>query len=865
MDSTRWQRVQSLFHEAVDLPEDERRGFLETQCRGDGTLVSEVLNLLQEDARGGSLLDGNVAQVAHQVLSDPSSAAPPFKEFGPYRIKKALGEGGMGVVYLADREDLGSQVAIKVLRDAWLSPARRERFASEQKTLAALNHPSIARLYDADTSADGTPWFVMEYVDGLPLNEYCEKNNCSIETRLKLFRAVCDAVEYAHERGVIHRDLKPSNILVKRDGAVRLLDFGIAKQTEPASTLDQTRTGMQMLTPAYASPEQIRGQPSTPQSDVYSLGVVLYELLTKHLPVDLSQSTPLEAAERVTTNDPEKPSTAARGVHTASWNDLDIICLTAMHKDAERRYGSVEALIRDLDHYLKQEPIEARPDSFVYVAGKFAQRNRSALSALAVFLIFLMGAAAVAFKYSNRTPGPRGKSVAVIPFRNATGDPSLDYLGIALGNQISGTLEYVRDLSVRPFETARRYAGADVDAQEAGRELHASYVISGGFLKQGNQLQLTMEMIDVESSRLVLRQTFNIPAGNMLAMQAQIAAKTLRGVVPLLRGLGDYAALAQQMTDSATQPRNEEAYELFLRAVAMGREPGVTKRARAMLERSVALDEGYAPAWAALSAMCEVQNWYSDGGSEAARCARETMDRAAALDPNNPNIVGAHAANHMIPGENHRSYLEFLDLVRRHSDSARAHFWLSYALRYAGLLEQSESQCESALLLDPQDAGVRSCAVAFILHGDYGRALDYLRLDLGSEWGKALTLDVLLREGKLKEAWDARPAKVPQWGAYGVLLAYLEHRPASEVAALGSKVMPNEDAEVNYFSAAHLAYAGQTDAAFNMLKTAIDGGYCSYPAIDSDPLLAGVRTVSRLGELRKAAIACQENFTAGRP
>src|ERR1700682_2316246 len=187
MDSTRWQRVQSLFHEAVDLTEDERRGFLETQCRDDVALVSEVLILLQEDARGGSLLDRNVAQIAHQVLSDPSSASPPFQEFGPYRIHKALGEGVMGMVHLARGEDLGGQVAIKFLRAAWLSPARRERFASEQRTLAQLNHPSIARLYDADTSADGTPWFVMEYVDGLPLTDYCEKNNCSIPERLRLF------------------------------------------------------------------------------------------------------------------------------------------------------------------------------------------------------------------------------------------------------------------------------------------------------------------------------------------------------------------------------------------------------------------------------------------------------------------------------------------------------------------------------------------------------------------------------------------------------------------------------------------------------------------------------------------------------
>lgn len=257
MDSFRRQRIQSLFHEAADLPETEQSAFLEMQCRDEVALVSEVLILLREDARGGSLLDRDVAQVAHQVLSDPSPDSPPFKEFGPYRITKAIGEGGMGVVYLAEREDLGGLVAVKILRDAWMSPARRERFALEQRTLAQFNHPSIARLYDADTSPEGTPFFVMEYVEGVPLTEYCIKHECSIQERLQLFRAVCEAVLYAHQHAVIHRDLKPSNILVKDDGTVRLLDFGISKHLEGlGKPVDQTMTGLRLMTPAYAAPER---------------------------------------------------------------------------------------------------------------------------------------------------------------------------------------------------------------------------------------------------------------------------------------------------------------------------------------------------------------------------------------------------------------------------------------------------------------------------------------------------------------------------------------------------------------------------------------------------------------------------------
>ena len=213
--------------------------------------------MLDEDSRGDSLLDRDVSHLAKAMLDTTAAPVKPVDSFGPYRLGEMLGEGGMGVVYLAERADLGSKAAIKILRDAWLSPARRERFAAEQRTLAQLNHPSIARLYDADTLSDGTPWFVMEYVEGLPLTAYCDTHTSTIAERLGLFRNVCEAVQHAHRHAIIHRDLKPSNILVSADGAVKLLDFGIAKQLESLEA-DVTRTGFRVMTPAYAAPEQVK-------------------------------------------------------------------------------------------------------------------------------------------------------------------------------------------------------------------------------------------------------------------------------------------------------------------------------------------------------------------------------------------------------------------------------------------------------------------------------------------------------------------------------------------------------------------------------------------------------------------------------
>lgn len=411
MDQERWVRVQLLFHEAVNRPESERQEFLEAECGGDASLVADVLALIAADSSSASLLDRGVAEAAHQVLGRHAArdASLPTTEFGPYRIIGELGEGGMGVVYLAERADLGSRAAIKILRDAWLSPARRERFAAEQRTLAQLNHPSIARIYDAGTLSEGTPWFVMEYVEGVPITTYCRDHSSTIPERLGLFRKVCDAVQHAHSQLVIHRDLKPSNILVRPDGSVKLLDFGISKQLESLDDLaDQTRTGIRLMTPAYAAPEQIRGDPVGLHTDVYSLGVVLYELLVGRLPFDLRNRGVAEAERIVLEREPEKPSAAARRMEYVAggaehvramgggaWADLDVLCLTAMHKDPQRRYRTVEALTRDLDHFLEHEPLEARADNLRYRMAKFATRNRrplvagaTALAAVVLLVVF---------------------------------------------------------------------------------------------------------------------------------------------------------------------------------------------------------------------------------------------------------------------------------------------------------------------------------------------------------------------------------------------------------------------------------------------------------------------------------------------
>lgn len=785
----------------------------------------------------------------------------------------------MGVVYLAEREDLGNRVAIKILRDASLSPARRERFASEQRTLAQLNHPFIARLYDADTLADGTPWFVMEYVEGDPLTEYCAKHESSAQERLQLFRAVCEAVQYAHGHAVIHRDLKPSNILVKRDRTVRLLDFGIAKQLEGLdAAADQTRTALRLMTPAYAAPELIRGDRVGVHTDVYSLGVILYELLAGRLPFDLSNRTPGEAAALIAEHEPEKPSAAAKRVEglpgararvpsasKTAWADLDVLCLAAMHKDPKRRYPSVDALIRDVDHFLKGEPLEARPDTLGYTLGKFVRRNWQAVSAAALLFAVAVGLAllvglGVSMRHPKQAPpsSPRARTVAVLPFQNAGSDHSLDFLCLALPEEVATTLGYNRSLTVQPFDTtATNYNQSNLDLQKAGRKMLVASIVTGHFLRAGDQLQITLETFDVESNRLVWRDTFNVPVHNLMAMQAQIAAKASGALAPVLGA----PALA---TDTAVRPKNEEAYDLFLRSLPLSGDPAPNKQAIAMLEKSVALDETYVPAWLVLSNRYYIALRYNNGGEVMRERQMASLERVQALDPNNL-VAGATAPiRDAERGELVKGYRGGEGLLRRYPDNGLAHFGLSYVLRYAGLLQESANQCETAFLLDAHTSGMRSCAVVFILRGDYSRAMDYIQIDAGSEWAKALTMDTLVRQGKEKEALQVGPASVPQWAGYDMFLACVQHRPAAEIVALARGVRPVDDPEENYFAAGHLAYCGQANAAVKMLKRTIEGHYCSYPAIDSDPFFASLRVKPEFADMRSAAIACQIKFLAER-
>ena len=417
MDPDRWQRLEALFLQAVELPPDERGAWLEGACAGDAELRERLHAMLEEDARATGRLARPIEHAAAEAQT-AGAALQSGQSVGPYRIERELGRGGMGTVYLAARADdqYRKRVAVKVATGASLSEDVRRRFRAEREILARLEHPNIARLLDAGTTGEGLPYVVMEHVEGLPIDEYCDRRRLETTERLALFRQVCAAVQYAHRSLVIHRDLKPSNSLVGEDGTPKLLDFGIAKLLDTETTGDVsplTRTAMRLLTPDYASPEQVRGEPVTTASDVYSLGVLLYELLTGRRPYRLDPARSSEVERVVCEVEPERPSTvvtrepeaagerstrtaaeigAARGsapgrLRRAFAGDLDTIVLVALRKDPARRYASPDRLAEDIRRHLEGLPVLARPDTWRYRAGKYVRRHRFGVAAaVALFL-----------------------------------------------------------------------------------------------------------------------------------------------------------------------------------------------------------------------------------------------------------------------------------------------------------------------------------------------------------------------------------------------------------------------------------------------------------------------------------------------
>src|SRR6266851_1760571 len=428
MNAETWQQLKTCFHSALELSPEERTAFLIQACDGDDELRDRVERLLASHEDAGSFLASPAIIDAGVISAVDETEGGGHNDrigqrIGPYEILREIGHGGMGTVFLAVRADdqYRKEVAVKIVNKGMDTDTILRRFVMERQILANLEHPNIARLLDGGTTLDGLPYFVMEHVEGETIIHYCDQHRLHTLERLQLFRQVCSAVQFAHQNLTVHRDLKPSNIIVTADGTPKLLDFGIAKLLG-SDLPEATATVSRWLTPEYASPEQLRGLPMTTTSDVYSLGVVLYELLTGHRPFNFESRSPEEVARLITAGEPIKPSVIINRTnntrltddaahrpltpeaisHTRDGNvdklrrrlagDLDNILLKALRKEPERRYASVQEFSEDLRRHLEGLPVLARPDTLSYRTCKFITRHKAGVAAAAMVLLTLMSA-----------------------------------------------------------------------------------------------------------------------------------------------------------------------------------------------------------------------------------------------------------------------------------------------------------------------------------------------------------------------------------------------------------------------------------------------------------------------------------------
>jgi serine/threonine protein kinase/tetratricopeptide (TPR) repeat protein/TolB-like protein len=626
MTPDRWQRIKSVFQMAAELDPDQRAAYLDQACAGDSALRHEVESLLSASDQSEDFIETPALQQSAATILENLPDPTVGRRVGPYRITGEIGRGGMGAVYRAVRADdhFRQQVAIKIVKRGMDTDFILRRFRNERQILAGLEHPNIARLLDGGATADGLPYYVMEYIEGRPIDDYCNTQNLAIEKRLKLFLPVCAAIQYAHDKMVVHRDIKPGNILITSGGVPKLLDFGIAKildptQADPANGMAETitATSLRMMTPAYASPEQIRGQPVTPASDVYSLGVLLYELLTGRRPYQLTGRAPHEMAQVICEEDPEKPSVVvarseqSRKLRRRVDGDLDSILLMAMRKDPRRRYLSAQAFAKDIQRHLDGLPVLARSDTVYRLRKWVARRKTAAVAAIAALaLAGLFGWQPNLIRAPGARSAVRNKarpSVAVLGFKNLSGRPESSWISTALTEMLSTELAAGENLRAVPGE---RVAGVKMDlsladADSYGRDtltrlrnsLGADYVVVGSYLATGARasgLRLDLRVQDAVAGETLITTSESGGEADLPALVARAGARVRERL-----GVGRISSSDAERI-RATAPANPDAARLYSEGLQRMRVFD-TLAAKDLLERAAAADPNHALTHSALA------------------------------------------------------------------------------------------------------------------------------------------------------------------------------------------------------------------------------------------------------------------------
>jgi TolB-like protein/predicted Ser/Thr protein kinase len=786
-----------------------------------------------------------------------------------YRILGKIGGGGMGVVYEAEDVRLGRHVALKFVPDNLLGDRKSlDRFEREARAASRLNHPNVCTIHDIEEN-DGHPFIVMERLEGESLKQRIHGKPLAFDDLLDVAVQVVEALEAFHAKGIIHRDIKPANLFITNTGQVKILDFGLAKLSRDqgvAASEDTpyedslTAIGVVPGTAVYMSPEQARSEELDPRSDLFSFGVVLYEMATG--------KKPFQGANVVTTLDAmlhHKPA-PPRTLNPALPPQIEGIIGKAMEKDRDKRYASASQMKADLQRLKKETesgsvktksreaPLRVSTNTFETSS---AWQKYLLLGMAGLLLAVLAAVGAWWFKHRSGAANAGGNAIAVLPLQNMNGDFSVDYLRFALADEIDNVLTHSRALDVRPSGATRKYVSPDIDPQQVGKDLRVGSVLTGHFLRQGDHLLVTLEATETKTNRMLWQTNFTSSSEDLIALQSQLANQIRQGLLPILGASGSFL-------DTSTRPKSQEAYDLYLHSLALPHDAGPNKDAIAVLEHVVQTDPNYAPAWEELGLRSYFDADYSNGGEKMFQQSNTASERALALDPNRIVAAGQLITNRVERGELAKAYAGAQALVKSRPESGQAHFTMAYVLRYAGMQEDAARECSTAIELSPGNFQFRSCAWAFMELGQTQRAMDFVRLDAGSEWAAFATSSVLLREGKLAEARESVKKMSPIAQYHRDLLeACLGMRPPAEsdkiIADAETSVLAEPDPEPWYEQGTIMAFCGKPAIALHMLTAAVEQNYCSYSALLSDPLLAKMRSTKEFDAVLTAAHQCQES------
>lgn len=721
MTPQRWKQVEEVLDAALERPAAERAAFVRDACAGDADLRSEVDSLLASHDQASQFLETPASGVVLRSLAEGRPETLAGARIGRYRVVSEIARGGMGAVYLAERDDseYRQQVAIKLIKSDLGSTSGVRRFRQERQILADLDHPNIARLLDGGTTDDGLPYFVMEFVEGVPIDTHCEEKKLAVAQRLELFATVCSAVAHAHRQRVLHLDLKPGNILVTAQGTPKLLDFGIARLVNPELDAQRTATAARLMTPEYASPEQLNGGSLTEASDVYALGALLYRLLSSRGPYRVGSDLPYELARAICEQQPEPPSSSPGHPHAEHHlaGDLDAIVLKALRKEPQRRYGSVEELAQDLRRHLDGLPVRARKDGLAYRAGKFVGRNRGA-AITAVIVAASAGVLSALLYHRTRvavpsatTPAAIG-SLAVLPLANLSGDPEEEYFADGMTDALITDLSRIQFLRVVSRTSVMRYKGVAKPLPEIARELGVDGVVEGSVLRSGGRVRITAQLIRASDDRHLWAESYDRELRDVLAVQGAVA----QAIAGEIKG---HLTLQDQARLSAPRPLNPRAYLPYARGRYLWnkRTPESLAAAITYFEQALEEDAAYAAAYSGL-ADAHFYLGYAFGRVP----AREAMPRAKAaalkaleLDE---TLAEAHTSLALVKvfydwdwGGAER---EFRRAIELNPNYALAHHGFTVLLAAMHRSEESVAEARRALEVDPLSLPVNNIVASML-------------------------------------------------------------------------------------------------------------------------------------------------------